>query len=454
VSNSGNDVKANRILKVDEADMSTNMTIAEARKVMWLKTNYRPIGELLDQGQLSISDLKWAAAKAYDPRLKLSASILLQQLDNLSETGNTPTTQVTQQSIPQTVVTPLTVERARSTIWPFGQQKGRTFGDLLDEQAISLKDLGYAVENARDRNVQAAARTLLIAKVNEEIREPQSRRAPPHVIAAGRSFSEQQQLIWMLYAGVGIGIFAGIGTSISLSVIIREIMQPSLPANSASAIKAFGTTEIIVGVAIIGIICFLGWMVLRVIPNAIMDQFAARLRRFRQGQIGEERTISILHFALDESWYIFRNLELPGRNRGDIDVVIVGPPGVFALEVKAYHGHYRNIGDRWEYHANNQWRPARRSPSQQAKRSSKQLSSFFKSNGITQWVTPIVVWTNSSSNVEVENASVAVWPLSQLPEELGNLWGNQTANDTTIKRVTDVLVKLTDQKRAEIQRGQ
>ena len=76
MSTSGNDVKANRLPKVDATATIATMTVAEAREVMWLKTNYRPIGELLDQEQLSISDLKWAAAKAYDPRLKLATSIL------------------------------------------------------------------------------------------------------------------------------------------------------------------------------------------------------------------------------------------------------------------------------------------------------------------------------------------------------------------------------------------
>jgi hypothetical protein len=36
------------------------MNIEEVRKVFWLKSNRRPVGKLLDQGQRTKERLKWA----------------------------------------------------------------------------------------------------------------------------------------------------------------------------------------------------------------------------------------------------------------------------------------------------------------------------------------------------------------------------------------------------------
>ena len=53
------------------------MNLEEARKVLWLKSNPRPIGELLNEGYLNQSRLEWASEKAYDPALKEAAKLLL-----------------------------------------------------------------------------------------------------------------------------------------------------------------------------------------------------------------------------------------------------------------------------------------------------------------------------------------------------------------------------------------
>ncbi len=45
------------------------MGLEQARKVMWLRSNCRPLGELLDEGYLNQSRLEWAAEKAYDHSL-------------------------------------------------------------------------------------------------------------------------------------------------------------------------------------------------------------------------------------------------------------------------------------------------------------------------------------------------------------------------------------------------
>ena len=61
------------------------------------------------------------------------------------------------------------------------------------------------------------------------------------------------------------------------------------------------------------------------------------LPTFEQGREGEERVVNSLVNSLDDGWYIFRNFVLPTKN-DDIDVVLVGPGGIYAIEVKNYAG--------------------------------------------------------------------------------------------------------------------
>lgn len=56
------------------------MSVNEARKILWLRSNPRPMGELLDEGFLNETRLRWAAEKAYAPELKLAARVLLRSL--------------------------------------------------------------------------------------------------------------------------------------------------------------------------------------------------------------------------------------------------------------------------------------------------------------------------------------------------------------------------------------
>ena len=59
------------------------------------------------------------------------------------------------------------------------------------------------------------------------------------------------------------------------------------------------------------------------------------LPTFAQGREGEERVVNSLVNSLGAGWYIFRNFVLPTENE-DIDVVLVGPGGIYAIEVDNY----------------------------------------------------------------------------------------------------------------------
>ena len=56
------------------------MNLEEARKVLWLKSNPRPLGELIEEGYLNTERLEWAAQWAYNPKLKEAAKLILESI--------------------------------------------------------------------------------------------------------------------------------------------------------------------------------------------------------------------------------------------------------------------------------------------------------------------------------------------------------------------------------------
>jgi hypothetical protein len=128
------------------------MNIEEARKVLWLKSNHRPLGELLDEGYLSKERLEWAARWAYNSKLQEAAKVILEAIDCASSAA----TIKEQSKAPgvigkdSTIKVGISFDKAHATLWPFPPYKGQPMGVLVESKQLALKDLGYAVENAWD----------------------------------------------------------------------------------------------------------------------------------------------------------------------------------------------------------------------------------------------------------------------------------------------------------------
>jgi hypothetical protein len=184
---------------------------------------------------------------------------------------------------------------------------------------------------------------------------------------------------------------------------------------------------------------FLGLFLL---DRFILNRLDKQIDNFREGQKGEERVVEVILQTLDGNWSLFRNIQLPGRNKGDLDTVLVGPSGAWVLEIKNFSGEYRNIGEQWEYRVGNSWKLHKKSPSHQARNNAARLGNFLKADGIQQWVDAAVVWANQESRLTVENPSVTVWRLDRLPDELGNVWQEEKISAATRTRIVEKLTKL------------
>lgn len=151
----------------------------------------------------------------------------------------------------------------------------------------------------------------------------------------------------------------------------------------------------------------------------------AQLSAGLQGQRELVRTLAVL----DDSYYLVNNLGLPGR-QDDVDHLVIGPNGVFALETKNYSGRIYCRNGQW-YQAKTsrggvaQPEKAVRDPTRQLKRNVDYLRVCIKrtdpelSRRTRLWIEGMVVFTHPRVSLELPDAVRQALPFPILrPHEL------------------------------------
>ncbi len=421
------------------------MDLNEARRVLWNKPNHRPMGELFDEGFLDKGRLEWAAKEAYTPKVREAAGMFLNLLNKSTSgtTRNKPLTKTPANPQLPGVDVKISLEQARSEIWPFPPFKGQPMGPLAETRQLTLKDLGYASENAWDQKVREAAIVLMAVRLNQKVIEPEPSKGYLHVVSKGRSFSEKRQLRIVQIEGLIYGFLLGIVLSYFIYYqFIQEHPQSTMTFNEIISQPA-GVAALIFAICLlIGIPLFM-WLVVEGSTRYLDKQ----VNNYRKGQEGENRVIDVMNAALNGEWVLFRNVILPGRGSGDLDTILVGPAGIWVLEIKTLSGVFRNIGEQWECRSGNKWELVNKNPSRQAKRNAARLGGFLAADGIKQWVKSAVVWANPESPVKVENPSVAVWQLDRLPDEVGNISDGRNISEDDQQKIIKKLTRLIERQK-------
>jgi hypothetical protein len=416
------------------------MNIEEARKVIWLKSNPRTLGKLLDEGYLTKERLKWAAQWAYNPRLQEAAKVLLNA--GQPNAGRIQMQAAAAKTHEAPVPIGISLDQARATPWPLPPYKGQPIGILVESKQLSLKDLGYAAENAWEERVRQAAIALSLVRLEQVIKEPTPSAGFVHINSGGRSYSERQQS-WLTFLD---GLVTGLTFAAVIFLAIYLIRSFSTPHPEAKNLATSFSTPIgtLIVVLAVGLTIFVGWLATSV-PEQISKRLTKQIEEYRRGQEGEDRVVELIIQALDGNWHLFRNISLPGRNRGDLDLVLVGPPGVWVLEVKNLRGEYRNIEDRWEYRRGKRWTTAKTNPSRQVRSDAIRLANFLKADHLNLYVNDAVVWANQETPLIVDNPSVAVWIYQRLADELGNIWQVEKLSKAEREKITAKLSRLIEQ---------
>ena len=162
--------------------------------------------------------------------------------------------------------------------------------------------------------------------------------------------------------------------------------------------------------AVTGLLVATSLAAFRLFP--VIDSHEKREQDFGKGRAGEEALTDFLREHLNGDWTLHRNLVLPD-GKGDMDGVLLGPGGLFVLEVKAWTGAYRVTGTRWYKRTpSGRWCSVSSSPSRQALANAKRLEAWLTAQGISLAVQPRVVWAGAGS-VQFIKPTVPVWLLGR-----------------------------------------
>lgn len=149
---------------------------------------------------------------------------------------------------------------------------------------------------------------------------------------------------------------------------------------------------------------FFGW------PAAYFYQ---KYRRLASGVSGENTATKALA-ALPDDYSVFTNVHLSdGQKRCEIDAVLVGPKGVFAIEVKGHNGIIEGSHDQenWTQHKvgrkGGEYSNSIKSPIRQLNRNIYFLANYYKQKNINAWINGIVAFSTAEQlNVFSPNVPV------------------------------------------------
>jgi hypothetical protein len=401
----------------------------------------RPLAEVLHSGEVKQRDLGWASWNAYDPVVKWAAAVRL-KADTLRTLK-------------------LRASEAKKVIWPF-RDINQPMGALLTTHTINLHDLAYAVAQAYDAKVRNAA-AVLGAQIVQHRVTPKSAKeketpapkaaihAPQRPTVASRIKSasaattskstknsqhrkemqviegsdylaqeERKKARGMVILAVAVLVLWGASLVISLGATILNLFRQELVPLKWSIAAAF--------------FLFSAKFWLPKLENTI-DEHA----NYDRGLRGELRVAMAFKKRLDDRWTLFRNLIL-NKDEGDIDAVLVGPSGVYLLEIKAYTSYYKNNRKRWQRKYLGAWRDLNRSPSQQALHNARRLHTYLAEHGVKVWVEPRIVWA-SRSKLWLQKPAVPVWQLTKAQFIAEDLMQGKGPSDEERRQIFHLLTK-------------
>jgi hypothetical protein len=143
-------------------------------------------------------------------------------------------------------------------------------------------------------------------------------------------------------------------------------------------------------------------------------------RRTKQGMEGEQRVIEFLKSKFDNSYFLMNDVVYVNprgkrRYKENIDHIVLGPNGIFALETKDYSGKITCKGKNWTGIF-----PYGRSPSSQAAGNAVWVKETIDDSRVAEplkiWVEPIVVFSNPDVELARIDPEVEVVKLDELAD--------------------------------------
>jgi|SRR3989304_10561197 len=158
---------------------------------------------------------------------------------------------------------------------------------------------------------------------------------------------------------------------------------------------------------------------------------------FQRGTEGEEEVMRRLGTRLDDSFTYIANYMNPAACSGDIDGIVIGPKGVFLLEIKNWRGRFRASGLDFYRHRGGKMYELYNSPVVQAQANMEKLGKYFQERGVQVPVRSFVVMTDGYIESFNGNTGVFIADSQKVTNEI--LGGANRMNPEQIQKVIAVL---------------
>jgi hypothetical protein len=300
-------------------------------------------------------------------------------------------------------------------------------GKMFAEGDISAKELGWvSLDPKVDREIREAARSILA----HEWRVPVNRatlpgQSGPEVIYGSRYLQKMERVNFAAAIGL-IGFAAG-----ALFITLFNSSGYML-AGKASVLELLAAAIIVAA----GL-----WMVYRATGT-----YYKTYKNYGKGREGESTVVERMLGVLDGRWIVFRNLQL-GKGEDDIDIVLIGPGQVWAVEVKtysqgtkvasSYQAKRRSLGKRSV--------KGRRPPDAQAFDKAMRLRTLLKQKGLAdRYVRAAVAFPEFSPSDFTPRDDVAIWHRIDLDQYLYQLRATPGTLSQEDRSIAIVLRTLAD----------
>jgi hypothetical protein len=150
-----------------------------------------------------------------------------------------------------------------------------------------------------------------------------------------------------------------------------------------------------------------------ILPLIGMLVFYRRHRDYKRGFEGENQVTRVLSSALSDDYVLINDVQLDMSKRSNIDHIVLGPTGIFALETKNHGGKILCYEDSWTGTGPNPFVQARVNASRVYK--VIEASGIFVSN--LPWIQAVAVFANNKAELEIRKApsNVEVLKIDDLP---------------------------------------
>jgi hypothetical protein len=179
---------------------------------------------------------------------------------------------------------------------------------------------------------------------------------------------------------------------------------------------------------------FLGFMSFKI------NKHHSAIKIFRAGLQGETALKQTLN-SLSDDFVAFYNV--PINNSKDIDCVLVGPKGVFIIEVKNHKGTIIYSENGWKQlktgRGGTQYLGNLENPRKQLLANMHKFKTFLDENNIHVWIQPILVFTNPEADIvlEKEPKPIIVCKIENILDVINN--SGKTILQELINRICDLL---------------